>query len=255
MTDLCFVADMGSQNPVDFNKLKAASYNGVQCAGVILRATRSNCAIDKAFAGRAEAATKLGFPVGAYAFNTGESAQTQAKRFISVTASFAGILRCLDFEPNPSGSQMSLDSALEFLDLIDQRFGAATWLYSGSRIKQLVTQATDAQRDFLESHPLWGCEYGPKWKNVDVNGHPLPWENGPELWQFTDGQNGPLPHTFDGLEAHADLSVFQGSANALALVWPGAPKQPPPATPAASSSLATLESEILSLLGYGQKAA
>jgi lysozyme len=251
-TDVCFVADMGSQNPADFSKLKAASYNSVPCAGVILRATRSNCATDPAFVGRADAAGKLGFSIGGYAFNTGEPAQTQANRFITITAPFAGMLRALDFEPNPSGSQMSLDSALQFLDLVDQKFGAATWLYSGSRIKQLVTQATDVQRDFLEAHPLWGCEYGPKWRNVDVNGHALPWENGTTLWQFTDGRNGPLPHTFDGLEAHADLSIFQGSANALALVWPGTPKAA--AAPAAPPSAGVM-SEILSLLGYAQQPA
>lgn len=247
--DTCFIADMGSQNPVDFAKLKAANYKGVPCVGSIMRATRSNALVDTAFASRAEEAAKLGFLVGAYAFNTGETALVQANRFKTATQSAGAILRAADFETNPSGRQMTLAVLVEFMDRTDQNFGAATWLYSGNRIKSLIVAATDAQRQFLSEHPLWGCEYGPKWKNTDDDGHGLPWDK-PTLWQFTDGQYGPLPHTFDGLEAHADLSIFQGSSAELALLWPGSPKAAAPAAPAASQ--ATLAQEILSLLGYAQ---
>jgi lysozyme len=247
MTDVCFVADLGSQNPVDFNRLKAAAYNGVPCVGVILRATRSNCMVDSAFAARATAAGQAGLEVGAYAFCTGESAERQATRFINAAVSrdFSGaLLRALDFEPNPSGSQMSFDTALEFLDRVDQKFGRATWLYSGSRIKALITQATDAQREFLEKHPLWGCEYGPRWRNIDVNGHALPWEHGCTLWQFTDGRVGPLPHTFDGLEPHADISLFQGTREQLVAQWSGAALKATPPT----SMMGVIEQDVLSLL-------
>ena len=79
-------------------------------------------------------------------------------------------------------------------------------------------RATDNQRDFLGVHPLWGCEYGPRWRNVDANGHPLPWAK-PFLWQYTDGDFGPGPHTLDGLEPHADLSVFDGTADELRAQW------------------------------------
>lgn len=248
MTDTCFVADMSSQNPVDFNKLRLATYKSKSVEAVILRATRSNCMTDPAFASRADEALKTGFLVGAYAFCTGEAAQTQVARFINATASFDTISRWLDFEPNPSGSQMSFDSMIDFLDGTDQKFGRATGLYSGSRLKQLIINATDQQREFLESHPLWGSEYGPKWKNLDVNGHPLPWESGPALWQYTDGQVGPQPHTFDGLEPHADLSVFQGTRDQLAALWGTKPAAP--SASSASSSLMQVEQEILSLLDH-----
>lgn len=231
MADVCFVADMGSQNPVDFNKLKAAEYQTHKCEGVIHRAQRSNGLIDNTFASRTEQAIALGFLPGAYAFNTGETAQVQATRFAGVTKPVAKLLRALDFETNPNGGQMSFDSALEFMDRTDQTFGAATWLYSGNRLKELVIHATDAQREFLDKHPLWGCEYGPKWRNVDTNGNTLPMTL--QLWQFTDGQNGPQPHTFDGLEPHADLSIFQGAREQLEAIWYGTPLvAAPPAAPA-----------------------
>ena len=218
--DLCFVADLGSQNPIDFAKLKSASYNGIGCEGVILRATRSNCLPDTLFASRAEAAGKLGFLVGAYAFNTGESAAVQAPRFLAVTKAFDPILRALDFETNPSGRQMSLASCVEFLDRVRQATGRQAWLYSGDRIKSLIVTATQAQRQALSEALFWGCEYGPVFKDTDDDGHPLPWD-APTLWQDSGDGVGPQPLTLAGLEAGADLSVFKGTREALAAIWPG----------------------------------
>ena len=54
MTDLCFVADLGSQNPFNAAKLVAAEWNGYKCVGVILRATRSNALADPLYAERLE---------------------------------------------------------------------------------------------------------------------------------------------------------------------------------------------------------
>lgn len=229
MTDVCFVADMGSQNPVDFTKLAAADYQGHKCVGTILRAQRSNGLVDSAFATRIEEAIKAGLLPGSYAFNTGESAQVQATRYATVTKPFGKIMRSLDFETN-AGGNMPFDAALEFMDRTDQAFGAATWMYSGNRLKELIIHATDAQREFLDKHLLWGCEYGPRWRNVDVNGHTLPMTM--QIWQFTDGQVGPQPHTFSGLEPHADISIFQGTLEQLEALWYGAPLVAPVAAPA-----------------------
>lgn len=228
MVDVCFVVDVGSQNPINFEKLKAADYQGHKCEGAIIRAQRSNHEIDGLFVSRADEALSFGFQVGAYAFNTAESAQVQATRFIGVTKPFGKMMRALDFETYTAGGNMSFDNMIEFMDRTDQAFGYATWLYSGNRLKELVIHATDQQRSFLDAHPLWGCEYGPKWRNVDVNGHTLPMTL--QLWQFTDGQIGPQPHTFDGLEAHSDLSIFQGTREQLAAAWNGAALSVPAST-------------------------
>src|ERR1700721_2022411 len=107
---LCFVADMGGQNPVNFAKLAAASWNGIRCNGVIHRATRSNASTDPAYAGRKELAEAAGLLWGAYAFNTGESAATQASRLLSVAKPDATTSRGLDLETNPRGAQLSLPS-------------------------------------------------------------------------------------------------------------------------------------------------
>lgn len=214
------VADFGSQNTVDFVKLGKSG-----CVGVILRATRSNEMVDSLYRCRRDAAHAVGLKVGAYAFNTGEAPEVQVARFMAETEGpDPDVSYWLDLERNPSGGQMTLGMTLEFLDRTDQKVGRCCGLYSGDVIKTLITRATAAQRNFLAAHPLWGCEYGPRWKNVDANGHPLPWVK-PLLWQYTGDGIGPEPQTLDGLEASADLSVFDGTPDELRAQWllPGIP--------------------------------
>jgi lysozyme len=237
---ICFIADLGSGNTVDFQKLAAATSNGAKCEGVVLRATRSTCEVDALFASRFDAARQAGFLVGAYAFNTGETAAVQANRFLQATKTCGAIFCALDFETNPSGGQMSLADAVAFLDQVGQTTGRCPWLYSGDRIKSLILNATSKQRDFLALHGLWGCEYGPKWNNFDDDHKPLPWPTA-TIWQYTgDGTPGPadLPTTLSGLEDGADLSIFQGTRDDLAKIWAGAPIAPPAAAIAAAQPLA-----------------
>jgi lysozyme len=208
-----YVADMGSQNPVDFVKLGKS-----QVVGVILRATRSNRKDDPLYPVRHEAARANNLLCAAYAFNTGEPPADQVARFLAWANLADDEAGYLDLERNPSGSQMTLSMTTEWLDRYDQNVGRYCGLYSGDVIKTLVTDATDAQHEFLSLHPLWGCEYGPRWKNVDANGKKLPWDK-PFLWQYTGDGIGPKPHTFPGLEELADLSVFDGTAGELRAQW------------------------------------
>ncbi len=209
------VADMGSQNPVDFSKLAAAG-----CVGVIHRATRSNEQTDPHYQTRRDLARAVGLKWGGYAFNTGEPVADQVQRFLDFAKFSDDESAWLDLERNPGGSgQMTLGMTIEFLARVDGELERHCGLYSGNVIKTLITHATDTQRDFLAAHPLWGCEYGPRWRNVDANGHPLPWAK-PFLWQYTGDGIGPGPHTMDGLEPGADLSVFDGTPDELRAAWP-----------------------------------
>jgi len=232
----CFIADLGSQNPIDFQKLAAATSSGSKCVAVVLRATRSNSELDKLFPARFDAAGQAGFLVGAYAFNTAEPAKAQADRFLQATKNCGAIFRCLDFETimidqkTPSPHQMPLANAIAFLDQVDQATGHRTWIYGGERIKSQIVSATSAQRDFLAQRGLWGCEYEVlQWNDVDQNKKPLPWPN-VTLWQYTaDGRTTPtgLPTTLSGLQNGADLSIFRGTRDDLAKIWAGAPIAPP----------------------------
>lgn len=218
------VADMGSQNDVDVAALAATG-----CVGLIHRATRSNSKTDSKYHERRDLWRATGKKWGAYAFNTGEGVRTQIARLFDFARIEDDENAWLDLEHNPSGSgQMTLAMTLEFLDRGNQILGRRMGLYSGDVIKTLVTRATDDQRDALALQPLWGCEYGPRWKNVDANGHPLPWEK-PFLWQYTGDGIGPEPQTLDGLEDGADLSAFDGTPEELIAAWPLPAIPPAPA--------------------------
>lgn len=220
---LTLVADFGSQNTVDFAKLGKTG-----CVGVILRATRCNEMVDPLYRSRRDAARQVNLKVGAYGFNTGEAPKVQVDRLIAETEGpDPEISYWLDLERNPSGGQMTLGMAIEYLDRGDQAIGRRFGLYSGDVIKTLVTRATDAQRDFLALHPFWLCEYGPVAKMIDANHHPLPWPK-PFLWQRWADNAVPNPPILDGLERDGDLSVFDGTPDELRAQWP-LPAIPAPA--------------------------
>jgi GH25 family lysozyme M1 (1,4-beta-N-acetylmuramidase) len=214
----CFVADFYHGNPVDFNKLKAALWNGVSCAAVIMKCTQGATYADPLYAQRVGLARDAGFLVAPYGFNTGEDVAAQVDEFLTHAHLDDQMGGWLDFEDNRV-SEMSLDQALEWMDRFDQATGRSSGMYSGNRIKETIVRATSAQRDFLAAHAFWGCEYGPDFVMKDANGQPLPWDV-PFLWQFTGDGNGPLPHWLDGLQQGADLSIFRASAEQLRVAWP-----------------------------------
>lgn len=217
-TQACFVADFYHGNPVDFGKLATANWNGVTCPAVIMKCSQGATYADPLYAQRLDLARAAGFLVAPYAFNTGEPVASQVNEFLTHAHLYDDMGGWLDLEDNRS-SQMSLAQALEFMDRFDQATGRSCGLYSGNRIKELITGATQAQRDFLGAHAFWGCQYNISFVMKDANGHPLPWDV-PFLWQFAADGSGPLPHTLDGLQNNADLSIFRGSPDQLRAAWP-----------------------------------
>lgn len=222
---LTLVADMNHQNPVNFAKLGKTG-----CVGVIHKASQgigfTDCEYQHGV--RRASAQENNLEWGAYEFNTGEEVKAQVTKFYAIARPDARTSLWLDLERNAASTgNMTLGQALEWMDRVDQLLGRRCGMYSGDVIKRLipgdpkrgVAGATDVQRDFLALHPLWGCEYGPRWKNWDDAGHELPWKEF-MLWQFTGDKVGPEPHTLDGLEDGADLSMFKGTPAELRTAWP-----------------------------------
>lgn len=217
-TKACFVADFYHLNPVDFSKLKAANWNGVKCAGVILKCTQGAGDVDPLFASRVMAARAIGLPVAAYHFGTADNIAAQIDNFMSHAKPDANMGLWLDYEDYPQ-SQMTLPNAIGFMTGVDAATGRTCGMYSADTIKSSITKATADQRAFLAAHAFWLAEYGAVPVMKDVNGKPLPWDV-PFLWQFSGDSSGTEPHTLDGLEQGADLSLFNGSPAQLAAAWP-----------------------------------
>jgi GH25 family lysozyme M1 (1,4-beta-N-acetylmuramidase) len=214
MTVIPLVADMNHANPVDFAALKHSS-----CIGVIHKARQGVGFEDNAYHKRRDLAEAQGLLWGAYDFATEGDIKADVAAFIATANPDDHTSLWLDYERNKART-MSIAHALEFLDRVDQWLGRRCGIYGGDLIKSEIVHCTAAQREFLGQHPLWGCQYGPRWKNLDVNGHPLPWKE-PLLWQYTGDGVGPLPHTLPGVRAGADLSTSSLTAEQLRAVWPG----------------------------------
>lgn len=225
------VADMNHANSVDFGALAKAG-----AVGVIHKATQGQF-VDDEYKKRRVLAEAAGLAWGAYDFNTGDSVASQVARFLQTAQPDFETSMWLDFEDNKV-SQMSLAQAQEFLDRVDQAIGRPCGIYSGNRAKELLVNASAPSVEFFGQHPLWLCQYKIVRGEVSLEelnkliALPLAWKEY-FLLQYTGDGIGPMPHTMPGLEAGADLSVFNGSAADLRARWN---LGPPAALPTAAAS-------------------
>ena len=214
---VCLVADFYHGNPVDLGKLYAANWSGIKCPGIIMKCTQGAGYVDPAYHNRAAQTGSLGLLVAAYHFGTAENVQTQVNNFLTHAQPDDQTALWLDYEDNKS--QMGLSQAVDFMGAVDQATGRTCGMYSGNTLKSAIIHASQAQRDFLGSHAFWLADYALTPIMVDVDHKQLPWD-APFLHQFTGDGNGPMPHTLDGLQNGADLSIFRNSADALRAAWP-----------------------------------
>lgn len=206
----------GDRPSREVNGFIAAKSSGV--VGIIHKATQGSAVTDPMYGARRKMVNDAGLLWGAYHFNTGAPVKIQAQHFLDTAKPDARTLLCLDFEDNPN-SQMSLEQAIQFLDIIDHVTGNYCWIYGGNRIKETIGHETPAQRAFLAKHPLWLCQYGPVARLIDENGKSLPWAE-QTLWQFTGDGVGPEPHSIPGIVNQGiDISIFNGNADAIGSAW------------------------------------
>jgi lysozyme len=186
--------------------------------GVIHKATQGLGVNDPAYAARTKSARLGGLLTGAYHFNTGDTPQGQINHFFDAAQPDGQTLMALDLEDNRA-SQMSLSEAVEFLQIGDEKLGRPLWLYSGNRIKELITNQSAEVRAVFAKRKFWLCEYGPVARMTDNSGKPLPWA-APTLWQFTGDSIGPLPHMLPGIITKGiDINSYAGTREQLALDW------------------------------------
>jgi GH25 family lysozyme M1 (1,4-beta-N-acetylmuramidase) len=184
----------------DWGRVAAA---GIQ--GMIHKASQHDA--DGLFKIRVRDARQAGLLVGAYHFGTSEDVKTQVDRFLSVVGDDDDILLALDHETYRR-DYMNLDQAQDFLQQVFDRTGQRPALYSGNLLKE---QLDGQANEFISSHRLWLCQYGPKAKLPPGFDHYF-------LWQYTGDGEGPLPHNIDGFQTKGiDLNVYSGDN--LATEW------------------------------------
>jgi len=184
--------------------------------GVIHKA--SQYVTDSLYAVRKPKVLALGMLWGAYHFPTPTPVADQLALFFKSAPPDADTFPFLDYE-SYRGYTMSLQSAINFMDGVDQKYGRPCGLYSGNVIKEQVNGATPGQIEFLAAHPFWLAQYANVPQTVSYDRHPLPWTKD-YLWQFTGDGAGPGPHYVPGIGNGVDVSTWAGDkATDLEMWW------------------------------------
>jgi len=177
--------------------------------GLIHKATQGTGYLDDKYVKRRRQALDAGFLWGAYHFGTKNDIEGQVNHFLEYAQPDDNTLVALDYEPYRT-SQMTLEGARKFLQLIEKRLGRKAVLYSGSLIKEV--QSTPDE--YFGGHKLWLAQYGskavlpPSWKN-----------KGYFLWQFSGDGINTRGYEVPGISDDLDLNHYDGTDEELAEEW------------------------------------
>lgn len=213
----------------------ASDYTAVKNAGivgVIFKATQGQSYNDPTYKSQRDKAKAAGLRWGAYHFGDGTSVAGQVNNFVNFANLGEDELFCLDWED--SDNNMSRDQAQQFIADVEFRLNrsAQCVLYSGNRAKDVLGSSIDP---FFGKRRLWLAQYSTTAK-VQAS-----WETY-WLWQFTDGQVGPLPHTVPGV-GHCDINSYDGPTDKLIAEWAtGAPGPVPKPAPQVATVTITIAS-------------
>jgi lysozyme len=216
MTINPLVVDLSHWDPAD--DYQAVLNAGI--VGVIYKATEGNGYTDDTYVEQQRAAKAVGLKWGAYHFAEGNNVDAQVANFMNFACPDPDELFCLDWEDYGS-STMSADSVKAWISQVEQQLNrpGECVIYSGNTAKELI----DGNDDFFGSRRLWVAQYSSSY-SVQQS-----WDDC-WLWQYTDGVNGPGPHTIDGI-GPCDINSFDGTAADLIAQWASGSTQPQPRPP------------------------
>ncbi|MEM5432175.1 glycoside hydrolase family 25 protein [Cupriavidus oxalaticus] len=200
------------------NRFDAVKAFNAGVRAVIHKASEGATFQDPKYRHRRDQALAAGLLWGAYHFSSSRPANLQADNFLAVAqwgdpaVDNSRTLFCLDFEPSTSGPDMTLDQAHDFVTRVKDKTGRWPMIYGGNMLRDAV-QAHGAD-PILKNCPLWYARY----RNQPIG---IPVDTWPRftLWQYTDGNLGPSPHAFPGLDA-TDRDCYSGTEAQLKAEWP-----------------------------------
>lgn len=207
------VIDLSHHDPAnDYDEVKAAGI-----VGVIYKATQGQSWTDSTYVAQQHAAKAAGLKWGAYHFADGSDVDGQVANFMQFACPDPDEMFCLDWEDN-DGNRMSAEQAREWIEKVEAELGrpGECVIYSGNTAKELI----EGSDEFFGSRRLWLCQYG---STPEVQES---WEDY-WLWQFTDGQSGPSPHSIDGV-GHCDINSYEGTPDQLEAEWATGASEPQP---------------------------
>lgn len=179
--------------------------------GVIHKATQGSGWVDPTFASARTAVPAAGLLWGAYHFGTGdEEGSAQAQFFLDTVKPDAQTLCVIDYETNPSGTQMPLDHLFGWIESVQKATGRAPLVYGGNSL--LFPQIGSATHPTLAACPLWVAQYTSASHPAGIPSQV--WKSW-TLWQYTESGS------VAGISGNVDRSRFNGTAEELSAWWPG----------------------------------
>jgi len=193
--------DLSHHNTIPSSLQPAA---GAGIVGVIHKCTEGTGYIDDKADNRFFLAKEAGLLWGLYHFARPGNMAAQVDFFLAAAAeiSDAETMLVLDWED----AGVSLDDAVEFLQLVEERSGRAPVLYSGHVLKEALAGSPDPR---ISQYRLWLCQY------ASEPVLPPGYYDGWWAWQYTD--KGEVP----GVTAPTDLNAYDGTVDQLIAEWSG----------------------------------
>lgn len=203
------IIDGNHTNPIDFAKAKAG---GIVAA--ILKGTEGQYFRDGEYHTRRKAARDVGILTGAYHFSASGSGAAQADYFLDYVKPDDQELISLDWEHSSphGGADMRLNEAMAFCERIKSKLGRYPVVYGSDLLKEETGSNFNAT---LSQCPLWIAQYSETPTKIPAK----VWSNGWTLHQYTDGVNGPKPHSVPGGSGW-DRNRYKGTADDLRAAWP-----------------------------------
>jgi len=179
--------------------------------GIIHKATQGRTNRDITYFDKKQAIkSEYGLKWGSYHFTSGSDPIHQFENYIGYAQPEADEIVCIDFEPSSSGPNMTYDQLVELVELVYGHLGRYPMIYGGAMLREAVKNVTHS---VLSNCPLWYSRY-----NSVPAGVPKLWPNW-TLWQYTDGNVGPLPHDVPGF-GRCDRDTYNGTRDELLARWP-----------------------------------
>lgn len=192
----------------DTPPLAALAAEGV--LGVIAKATEGRSTKDHTYAEKKNALKGAGLKWGSYHYSSGSEVLLQVEHYLNYAKPEADEMMVLDYEPSSSDANMTYAQMVEFVELIHSETGRYPAIYGGRLLREALIGVTTS---VLSKCPLWYSRY-----NVGPTGIPSIWESW-TLWQYTDGNSGPDPHSVPGF-GRCDRNTYNGTKNQMRTRWP-----------------------------------
>ncbi len=206
------VIDAYEGNSIDWNKMATDT----KVAGVIHRSS-IGLKVDSQYLARKKIALDRGYLWGAYHLGRPGNTIAQANLFLSLLKDEPNTLMILDLEDTGSGSFMSIDEAVVFMNYVYEKTGHIPTVYANHSTTVLLNSKVKSNPLFQQSK-LWYARF-----KANVTDFPSGiWKNY-FLWQFSSEINcsttGSCLYNVPGTKSDMDINVFHGSASELASQW------------------------------------